>query len=305
MVRSIYSARFFVIQDHTGTSTERRQNAGIAQGCPLSPYLFIAVQTVMLHDAIDSLHLEEEPGYVVTRDVLYADDTLLVSQHQSNLQNMLNAIIEEGRNYGLELNWGKTVQMQISTNQKVTTPSGSEIKTVRDAVYLGGLLTCDGRASAELCRRLGEASKLFKQLNKLWSHASLGWRRKRRIYDSVVLSKLLYSLDSLWSLKADRCRLDAFHCRCLRRILGIPHSFISRISNTSVLDQAGAEPLSQVLAGRQTKLYQKIVAYGPAALVNRILCNGDGSPKNWARKRRRGRPRRQWASSDYNLLLHV
>ena len=61
----------------------------------------------MLHDAIDSLHQEEEPGYVVSRDVLYADDTLFVSQQQSNVQKMLNAIVEEGRKYGLELNWGK------------------------------------------------------------------------------------------------------------------------------------------------------------------------------------------------------
>ena len=74
---------------------------------------------------------------MVTRDVLYADDTLLVSQHQSNLQTMLNAIVEEGRKYGLELNWEKTAQMQTSINNRITTPSGGHIVTGRDAVYLG------------------------------------------------------------------------------------------------------------------------------------------------------------------------
>lgn len=38
MVAGIYSKRFFSIIDHAGRSTERRQHAGIAQGCPLSPY---------------------------------------------------------------------------------------------------------------------------------------------------------------------------------------------------------------------------------------------------------------------------
>eukprot|EP00959_Pyramimonas_sp_CCMP1952_P144549 3025546-Pyramimonas_sp.AAC.1 len=37
--------RYFTILDHCGKSSQRRQAAGIAQGCPLSPYLFIIVQT--------------------------------------------------------------------------------------------------------------------------------------------------------------------------------------------------------------------------------------------------------------------
>ena len=76
MIEGIYSERFFTIVDHCGCSTERRQAAGIAQGCPLSPYLFIAVQTVMLHDVYRELHLQREPAFVVSRDVLYADDTV-------------------------------------------------------------------------------------------------------------------------------------------------------------------------------------------------------------------------------------
>ena len=73
--------------------------AGIAQGCPLSPYLFIAVQTVMLHNALGSIAYDADPEYIVTRDTLYADDTLLASQSGRNLQNMLNAIVEEWANY--------------------------------------------------------------------------------------------------------------------------------------------------------------------------------------------------------------
>ena len=142
MVASIYSARYFNIVDHTGNSTERQQRAGIAQGCPLSPYLFIAVQSVMLHDALNDIQYDPDPEYVVTRDILYADDTLLASQSSLNLQNMLNAIVTEGAKYGLELNWEKTLQMQINTNSNICQPDGGDIKRVRDAVYLGGLITC-------------------------------------------------------------------------------------------------------------------------------------------------------------------
>ena len=57
--------------------------------------------------------------------------------------------------YGLELNWSKTVQMQISTGQRLSRPDGQEISSVREAVYLGGLFTCDGKAGRELSRRVG------------------------------------------------------------------------------------------------------------------------------------------------------
>ena len=44
--------------------------------------------------------------------------------------------------------------------------------------------------------------------------------RALTIYETCVLSKLLYSRDSVWLLRVERIRLDAFHCRSLRRIMG-------------------------------------------------------------------------------------
>ena len=107
------------------------------------------------------MDLLEEPPYVVTRDILYADDTLLLSHHTNNWQDMLEEIIQEGAKYGLELNWDKTLQIQISTNRTVTQSNGDFTKSVRAAVYLGGLLTCDGKVGPEVTRRLGEAEKIF------------------------------------------------------------------------------------------------------------------------------------------------
>ena len=52
MIHDIYSARHFFIQDHAGPSTVRSQCSGIAQGCQLSPFLFILVQTVILRDVL-------------------------------------------------------------------------------------------------------------------------------------------------------------------------------------------------------------------------------------------------------------
>ena len=252
-----------------------------------------------------STDLLEEPPYVVTRDILYADDTLLLSHHTDNLQHMLLEMITEGAKYGLELNWDKTLQMQISTNKRIAQPNGDAIKCVREAIYLGGLITCDGKVGTELTRRLGEATKVFKQLGKLWNHASIGKARKLTIYKSCVISKLLYSLDSIWLLKADRTRLDAFHYRCLRKNLGMPHSCISRVRNVDVLDKARESPLSEVLLGRQEKLYKQIASSGNDSLVKQILCENNGEPKTWTIRRRRGRPRQQWAKEVFEMTQYL
>eukprot|EP00959_Pyramimonas_sp_CCMP1952_P423692 8875058-Pyramimonas_sp.AAC.1 len=77
--------------------------------------------------------------------------------------------------------------MITSTNSAVVRPGRVLIKTVQDAVYLGGMLFCDGTASPEVTRRLGEAQRVFNQLAKLWSHTVVGWKENAK-----------YTADASW-----------------------------------------------------------------------------------------------------------
>ena len=74
---------------------------------------------------------------------------------------------------------------------------------------------------------------------------------KFEIFRAVILPKLLYNLESVWLLKVDRNRLDSFQTACLRQILKIPHSYVSRVSNVEVRARAGARPLSDDLLEKQ------------------------------------------------------
>ena len=92
--------RNFVLRDPVANSRERPQAAGIAQGCPLSPYLFVIVQSVMFFDVdgrMVGLHSDiQEPDYLACSDILYADDTMLLSSDSGKLQALLNTVIDEG-----------------------------------------------------------------------------------------------------------------------------------------------------------------------------------------------------------------
>eukprot|EP00959_Pyramimonas_sp_CCMP1952_P218074 4560993-Pyramimonas_sp.AAC.1 len=78
-----------------GDSSTRQQRAEIAQGYPLSPYLFVVVQTVVVFD-VDKLFNElgmgfVEPDYVACNDVLCAGDAMLVSASFLKVQLLLDS----------------------------------------------------------------------------------------------------------------------------------------------------------------------------------------------------------------------
>ena len=85
MIQAFYTYRTFSIRDSGTTVSARPQGSGIAQGCPLSPYLFIIVLTVIFHD-VDSITGNDPSKFLAkdarpqVLDVSYADDTLLYSR---------------------------------------------------------------------------------------------------------------------------------------------------------------------------------------------------------------------------------
>ena len=126
---------------------------------------------------------------MVLRELLYADDTVLLSTSEDNLQRLLNAVITEGAKYGLELNWSKTFQMNVGTNIKVYRPGGAQLEIKRSLMYLGGLVSCDGRCEGALNRKLSEGRSIFRSVCRIWSHASICQNRKLVIFNACVVSK--------------------------------------------------------------------------------------------------------------------
>ena len=85
IIKSLYKNTQFKVEIEGDSSKWLKQETGIRQGCPLSPYLFIIVMTVMFEDVKEEANLAIDliknrvPGADFD-EVMYADDTICISQ---------------------------------------------------------------------------------------------------------------------------------------------------------------------------------------------------------------------------------
>ena len=126
------------------------------------------------------------------------------------------------------------------------------------------------------------------------------------ISPAIIMTKLLYGLSGAWFKAAERRRLDGFQNRCLRSIWGIKPSYISRISNATVLGQTRQPPLTKTLQKHQVLLFGKVAQEPEGSPMREATFYGNTLDGKASRVlRRRGRPRLEWAGEVYKLALQA
>ena len=88
--------------------------------------------------------------------------------------------------------------------------------------YQYNIISKDGEPSAEIDSRIAKASRAFGCLwRPIFQDRNLSVATKRQVYQAVVQSVLLYGAET-WKMKAAHVRrLNSFHNRCVRAILGV------------------------------------------------------------------------------------
>ena len=116
----------------------------------------------------------------------------------------------------------------------------------------------------------------------------------------------MYGLQSACLNKSERRRLDGFQARCLRRVLRIPPSFYSRVSNRTVLESCGQKALSARLLQQQMIYMGALARRGPEDPVRASLFEpGSINLRQPSGPRRVGRPRLNWGKTVFEAALQT
>jgi len=85
---------------------------------------------------------------------------------------------------------------------------GAEFNKVENFTYLGGVISQDARCEQDIRRRINLATGVASSQHTVWKERDLSLKTK--VYETLVLSVLLYNAET-WTLKvADESRLRAF-----------------------------------------------------------------------------------------------
>ena len=123
MVKAIYTNTKFQVKINGQLSDTYTQATGIRQGCPLSPYLFLIVMTVMFHDIHKNDHAQTEKHRIlgtIRDEVLFADDAQVESYANDNYGQFGSKPCVDILSNGFKVREGDTGGVYTQTNRPNT-----------------------------------------------------------------------------------------------------------------------------------------------------------------------------------------
>ena len=240
--------------------------AGVRQGENLSPILF----AIYLNDFKDYLgersnslkdlegSLEEMEIYVKLYVLLYADDTVILAESASDLQNSLDALCSYSKLWDLKVNLTKTQIVIFSKGRITSHPTfmydGKEVDVVDDYTYLGVIFNYNGNFKKAILNQKTVATRALKSLLDKARTLDLDIDTQMELFQRCVMPILLYGCE-VWGYEKNNIKsLDVFYKRFIKTILDI-YSFTP---TCMVFGEAGQPNLYDLIKQRLISFWGKL-----------------------------------------------
>ena len=221
-----------------GTKEEKKftSNIGTPQGDSLSPILFV----VYLENALKEVRpILPESEKTLPNEIAYADDVDFIARERIDVAQIQRVL----KRYNT-VNVDKTEYTILDRNEK----SWKNTKKV-------GTLIGD---TEDVQRRKQLSTAALAKLQNVWVRGDkLKKKTKLKLYRALVKSVLTYNC-STWALtQAEEKKLDAFHRKQLKRVVGIRYPV--KITNKALCKQCNERPLSLYVLENRWRLFGDIL----------------------------------------------
>jgi Reverse transcriptase (RNA-dependent DNA polymerase) len=292
MLESLYKGTFSAVRVGADVTEWFETIVGLLQGCMLSPILFNIFLEVIIASALGAMNEGAVMNGRIINNLRFADDIAVLAESQEDLRVMVTKIVEESGRMGMKINTGKTEVQHIGREKaKVSIHiENQELKQVEEFVYLGGNMSEDASTDQDLRRRIGLACGAMQSLSCIWKSNDISNNTKTRVYETLVLSILLYNSETWILREADKSKLRVFEMNCLRKIQGITRR--DRKRNDDIRRELGLEiDIVQRIQKKRLGYFGHVVRMNSERLPNVALFGHvHGS-------RRRGRPKKRWLNN--------
>ena len=237
---------------------------GVRQGENLSPLLFSLFVNDIEEEFINSgckyieLNDAQLDNFIRLLILMYADDTIILADSESNMQTALHSLQLYCEKWKLEINCTKT-KISIFSRGK-TNPnrynflySGRKIEIVDSYKYLGIEFTSTGSFKSTIESLKQQASRaMFALISKSRRH-NLPVDIQLQLFDSTVMSIMLYGCE-IWG-NANVDVLDKLYLKYLKMILGVQ----GKTCNNMVYGELGRFPLGIHIKKRAVGFWGRLV----------------------------------------------
>ena len=235
---------------------------GVRQGCPLSPWLFNIFLDMVVREARTNFHGGVNLDICQLQVLLFADDTVLITEREEDLQHNIRALQTAVKEHKLAVNWTKTNMMAIGREITGCTckveVDGHNVDNVSEAVYLGVKFSEDGRMEGELERRIGIGMSTVGAMKvNVFENRGLSWKAKMQVYNAMVVPTMTYGCESwVWKVK-EKSRLQATEMSILRKVAGVTR--MDHIRNEEIRHRLQQRSIVNVVRERRDRWRVKVM----------------------------------------------
>jgi hypothetical protein len=170
----------------------------------------------------------------------------------------------------MKINAAKTKLMRAGPGvDPVVSLGGTQLEVVSQIKYLGSWFASDGSMDREISARISAAFGAVQRMEDTWKSRQNSVGYKITLYKTMVLTVLMYGAESWPMTKAQTKKLEVFHQRQLRIILGI--RWDEFMSNEEILARVKVRSIADELRLRRLKWLGHVAQLDEGRVLRSLL----------------------------------